>query len=721
MDSEHDIIQLSSTGSSKSWNNNQHRSTTISSSGKQHNQSNTTTSITTIGRFQYGNNNPNQNNKSQNKQNHSSSHKRPRSHTPGKHSQHNNNNEPVYPIQHNLNKYSRGNEPNIDKNNNDKKYRRETKQREEKTKNAVISAAAAEILLPSQAGFLEADGPMEKTYKFTQSQIKSAVDIGIAKKSIDLKLPNHGPYRVAWTRNGRHLLFGGQAGHLAIIDWHTTKISAEFHVREPVYDVTFLHNSQLMAVAQSKYAYIYDHTGAELHALRSHVEPHALTFLPYHFLLASVGTAGFLKYQDVSTGSLVAEHRTKLGSCSVLRHNPWNAVACLGHANGSVTMWTPNMSTAVAKIISHRGPVTALAVDNGGRYMVTAGLDSRVKVWDIRKFQPVHDYFSVVPAHTVDISQRGLVGVGFGSHVQIWNHDFGLEYSNGIESSQLLDPMTNIKTNHTTSNRIVKKYDDDDDDDSEKEDNQGYLSVLRKNAQLLNSSKAKAPYLRHELPGQTVVSLRFQPYEDICAIGHSNGFTSIIVPGAGEPNYDSLVANPYEKKKERQETEVHALLDKLPPTSISLDPNIIGKVDISAPAVKAHEQKKLLLEEGLHPSTISDNEKRAKHKNANYKIEELVAVAGQKRRGIRKALKKQSNIITEQRVALLEKLKEQQEEKKQKSKSTFNNNNSSSSSHQKFSNTEDNDDNNHDTHYYNNNSSSSSSITKSALSRFYKK
>jgi len=44
-----------------------------------------------------------------------------------------------------------------------------------------------------------------------------------------------------------------------------------------------------------RYVYLYDNTGAEIQVLDKHVDPNRLEFLRYHFLLASVGNAGYLK------------------------------------------------------------------------------------------------------------------------------------------------------------------------------------------------------------------------------------------------------------------------------------------------------------------------------------------------------------------------------------------------------------------------------------------
>lgn len=168
-----------------------------------------------------------------------------------------------------------------------------------------------------------------------------------------------------------------------------------------------------------------------------------------------------------------------------------------------MTFWTPNMSEAVVKVLCHRGPVRAVAFDSGGTYMATTGADARMKIWDLRTYKPIQDYFTTSPGASVDISQRGLLSVGFRSHVQVWK-----------------DAL---------------------------------------------ATKASAPYLRHELPGSEVETVRFRPFEDVLGVGHSDGFHACLVPGAGEPNYDSLEADPFKSKRAARETEVAALLDKVRP------------------------------------------------------------------------------------------------------------------------------------------------------------
>ena len=63
----------------------------------------------------------------------------------------------------------------------DKKLKGHLKKRQRQSHQAAFKSAMAEILLPSEAGFLEAEG-IEKTFKFKQADIKAAVDISAATK-----------------------------------------------------------------------------------------------------------------------------------------------------------------------------------------------------------------------------------------------------------------------------------------------------------------------------------------------------------------------------------------------------------------------------------------------------------------------------------------------------------------------------------------------------------
>ena len=58
------------------------------------------------------------------------------------------------------------------------------------------------------------------------------------------------------------------------------------------------------------------------------------------------------------------------------------------------------------------------------------------------------------------------------------------------------------------------------------------------------------PYMKHRLSsGSQVSSIKFSPYEDVLGVGHSQGYSSLVIPGSGQANFDAYEANPFETKR----------------------------------------------------------------------------------------------------------------------------------------------------------------------------
>jgi U3 small nucleolar RNA-associated protein 7 len=60
------------------------------------------------------------------------------------------------------------------------------------------------LLLPQDnAGLIEPENELERTWRVRQEEIKGSVGIGAATKAFDLDLPTYGPYTIDYTSNGR--------------------------------------------------------------------------------------------------------------------------------------------------------------------------------------------------------------------------------------------------------------------------------------------------------------------------------------------------------------------------------------------------------------------------------------------------------------------------------------------------------------------------------------
>lgn len=487
--------------------------------------------------------------------------------------------------------YGRGKKINT-KTIKDKKLRTNLKRLEGKYQDASLRAKDAEILLENTSGFLEPEQELERTYKVRQQDIVDDVAVDTAQKRFDLKLDALGPYNFDYSRNGRDLLLAGRKGHVATMDWREGKLGCELQLNETVRDAKWLHNNQYFAVAQKKYVYIYDHNGVELHTLKKHQEVSQMEFLPYHFLLATIGAVGILKYQDTSTGQLVAEIPTRLGAPVSLGQNPYNAILHVGHQNGAVTLWSPNSQEPHVKLLAHKGPVRSLAMDREGRYMVSTGQDQKMAVWDIRMFKEVNSYYTRQPASSVAISDTGLTAIGWGTQTTIWK------------------------------------------------------GLFDKNAPV--QQKVQSPYMAWGGEGKRIERVKWCPFEDVLGLGHDEGFSSIIIPGAGEANFDALEVNPFETAKQRQESEVKGLLNKLQPDMIALDPNFIGNLDL-----RSDKQRREERDLDAAPVDVAEEiRNRARGKNGALK------------KYLRKQRKK--NIIDEKRLRVDELWNEQQKQKEKK-------------------------------------------------------
>lgn len=270
--------------------------------------------------------------------------------------------------------------------------------------------------------------------------------------------------------------------------------------------------------------------------LKQHLDVTRMEFLPYHYLLATIGNAGYLKYHDTSTGVLLTQMPTHLGSPHSMAQNPHSAIIHIGHANGTMTLWSPNMTTPHVKLLAHRGPVTGIALDpsegSAGRYCATSGMDGTIKIWDGRMWgKEVRSWWIRNPASSISYSGRGMLAIGGKSGI------------------------TTYRNLHTSS------------------------------------SSTPIPYLTLPLPSLTANCIAFCPFDDVLAAGHGSGVSSLLVPGSGEPNFDSAEADIYETYSRRREREVRGVLEKIRPEVITRDTEFLGRVADKPTEGMTHDQR----------------------------------------------------------------------------------------------------------------------------------
>ncbi|KAK6089442.1 hypothetical protein P3W45_001579 [Vairimorpha bombi] len=395
-----------------------------------------------------------------------------------------------------------------------KKLIQEKIQKDKKlSKIAQNEAMLYEMLNTEESGYIETTGK-EKTTDLSQDIIKKNVSQKVSEMCFSLNMDN-GPVYCKYTRDGRYMNIRNNEGYFSSIDTNKMNVFFEENVDDTVYDMTYLHNEDFIALAQTNFVFIYNKQGTEVHAVRENKNVKKLEYLPYHFLLVSSSSDGFLRYQDTTNGKFVGTVFIKDKHITDLKQNKSTAVVYTGHKNGVVSLWSPNSKNYLSKILCHKTSVSNIEIDRTGTYLYTTGIDSTIKVWDIRKtYKPVNSCNTRYSFTSTSLSQRSILAASYGDNIQIY------------------------KNLSTANNKDVL-------------------------------------YLKHKEPGKNISSLSFKNYEDILTIGHTKGVSNIIVPGSGDPTYDTLEDSPFITTRQKQDREIKMLLDKIPHTLISKNPFMI--------------------------------------------------------------------------------------------------------------------------------------------------
>jgi U3 small nucleolar RNA-associated protein 7 len=120
----------------------------------------------------------------------------------------------------------------------------------------------------------------------------------------------------------------------------------------------------------------------------------------------------------------------------------------------------------------------------------------------------------------------------------------------------------------------------------------GVLGTARgRRVEFFRTTENRKPFLAHDFDSP-VKCLKFVTFDDFAICGLESGISSVVIPGSGEPNIDSNVANPFATPHARQEQEVRGLLDKIPFDMITMD--VEGPIKVGRPKDKQKERSEAL-------------------------------------------------------------------------------------------------------------------------------
>ena len=114
-------------------------------------------------------------------------------------------------------------------------------------------------------------------------------------------------------------------------------------------------------------------------------EVRAITFSKDGLYLASAAMDGIIRIWDVRTGAVEKNINTeRVDIPATIDFSPDGILIAAGTAQGQVIWWKISDGTLVRRIYAHSSSVTSVAFSEDGGSVISAGLDSVIRIWDSR-------------------------------------------------------------------------------------------------------------------------------------------------------------------------------------------------------------------------------------------------------------------------------------------------------------------------------------------------
>jgi len=200
-------------------------------------------------------------------------------------------------------------------------------------------------------------------------------------------------------------------------------------------------------------------TGQLLRVITHHAdEVRAVRFTPDGRVIASGGRDGMIYLYTVA-GERVSELDQFGQAVWDLAFDPSGRTLASASESGTIWLWGlwHDKGAWLKQLNGHESPVTSLSYSDDGETLVSGGLDSTVRLWDMR---PLSVRDSITPTSTMRGHLAPIMGVGFSSDdsiavsvsldgtVRLW--DTGGEISIGTELSTITGngaPLTHLALN----------------------------------------------------------------------------------------------------------------------------------------------------------------------------------------------------------------------------------------------------------------------------------